>query len=39
MGLVQVVICGQYYKTFTLVNYNSKVIIWGILKSGTNLES
>ena len=24
------VICGQSYKHFTLVNYNSKVVIWDI---------
>ena len=26
------------YKTFTLVNYDSRVVIWGIFKSGTTLE-
>ena len=31
--------CGQYYKHFTLVNYNSRVVIWGIFQSGTTLES
>ena len=31
--------CGQSYKHFTLVNYDSKVVIWGIFKSGTTLES
>ena len=30
---------GQSYKQFTLVIYNSRVIIWGIFKSGTTLES
>ena len=30
---------GQSYKTFTLVNYNSRVVIWGIFKSGMTLES
>ena len=30
---------GQSYKHFTLVNYNSRVVIWGIFKSGTTLES
>ena len=29
---------GQSYKQFTLVNYNSRVVIWGIFKSGTTLE-
>ena len=32
-------ICGQSYKHFTLVNYDSRVVIWGIFKSGTTLES
>ena len=32
-------ICGQYYKHFTLVNYDSRVVIWGIFQSGTTLES
>ena len=31
--------CGQSYKQFTLVIYDSKVVIWGIFKSGTTLES
>ena len=30
---------GQSYKHFTLVNYDSRVIIWGIFQSGTTLES
>ena len=30
---------GQSYKTFTLVNYESRVVIWGICQSGTTLES
>ena len=30
---------GQSYKQFTLVIYDSTVVIWGILKSGTTLES
>ena len=30
---------GQSYKHFTLVNYESRVIIWDIFKSGTTLES
>ena len=30
---------GQSYKHFMLVNYNSRVVIWGIFQSGTNLES
>ena len=29
---------GQSYKHFTLVNYNSGVIIWGIFQSGMTLE-
>ena len=31
--------CGQSYKHFTLVNYDSGVVIWGIFQSGTTLES
>ena len=30
---------GQSYKQFMLVNYDSRVVIWGIFKSGTTLES
>ena len=30
---------GQSYKHFTLVNFNSRVILWGIFQSGTTLES
>ena len=32
-------LCGQSYKQFTLVIYNSTVVIWDIFKSGTTLES
>ena len=32
-------VCGQSYKHFTIVNYDSRVVIWGIFKSGTTLES
>ena len=32
-------LCGQSYKHFTLVIYESRVVIWGIFKSGTTLES
>ena len=31
--------CGQSYKHFTLVNYDSRVVIWGIFQSGMTLES
>ena len=31
--------CGQSYKHFTLVIYDSRVVIWGIFQSGTTLES
>ena len=31
--------CGQSYKGSMIVNYNSRVVIWGIFKSGTTLES
>ena len=31
--------CGQSYKGSTIVNYDSRVIKWGIFKSGTTLES
>ena len=30
---------GQSYKQFTLVIFDSGVVIWGIFKSGTTLES
>ena len=30
---------GQSYKHFTLVIYESRVVIWGIFKSETTLES
>ena len=30
---------GQSYKGSTIVNYGSRVIIWGIFKPGTTLES
>ena len=30
---------GQSYKQFTLVIYDSRVVIWGIFQSGTTLES
>ena len=30
---------GQSYKHFTLAIYESRVVIWGIFKSGTTLES
>ena len=29
---------GQSYNHFTLVNYDSSIVIWGIFKSGTTLE-
>ena len=32
-------VCGQSYKQFTLVNYDSRVVIWGIFQSGMTLES
>ena len=31
--------CGQSYKQFTIVIYDSRVVIWGNFKSGTTLES
>ena len=31
--------CGQSYKVSTIVNYDSSVVILGIFKSGTTLES
>ena len=31
--------CGQSYKGSTIVNYDSRVVIRGIFKSGTTLES
>ena len=30
---------GQSYKGSTVVNYDSRVVIWGNFKSGTTLES
>ena len=30
---------GQSYKHFMLVNYDSRIVIWGIFQSGTTLES
>ena len=33
------ILSGQSYKQFTLVIYDSRVVIWGIFKSGTTLES
>ena len=30
---------GQSYKHFMIVNYDSRVVIWGNFKSGTTLES
>ena len=30
---------GQSYKGSTIVNYDSRVVIWGIFKSGMTLES
>ena len=30
---------GQSYKASTIVNYDSKDVIWGIFKSGMPLES
>ena len=33
------VFSGQSYKHFTLVNYDSRVVIWGIFQSGMTLES
>ena len=31
--------CGQSYKRFMLVMYDSRVVIWGIFKSGMPLGS
>ena len=31
--------CGQSYKGSTIVNYDSRVVIWGNFKSGTPQES
>ena len=30
--------CGQSYKHFTIINYDSRVVIWGIFQSGTTLH-
>ena len=32
-------ISDQSYKGSTIVNYNARVVIWGILKSGMTLEA
>ena len=32
-------ISGQSYKRFTIVIYDSRVVIWSIFKSNTTLES
>ena len=32
-------IWGQSYKHFTLINYDFRVVIWGIFQSGMTLES
>ena len=39
VNLVLDISCGQSYKGPTIVNYDSKVVIFGIFKSGTTLES
>ena len=39
MGEVSLCSCGQSYKHFMLVNYDSRVVIWGIFQSGMTLES
>ena len=31
--MANMTICGQSYKHFTLVNYDSRVVIWGIFQS------
>ena len=38
-GLGDEEISGQSYKAPSIVNYNSRVVIWGIFKSGMTLES
>ena len=38
-GEVSLYNCGQSYKHFMLIIYESRVVIWGIFKSGTTLES
>ena len=37
-GLTVFITCGQSYKGLTIVNYDSRVVIWGIFKSGTTLD-
>ena len=37
-SLVSEATVGQSYKHFTLVNYDSSVVIWGIFQLGTTLE-
>ena len=38
-SLVKLETSGQSYKGSMIVNYDSRVVIWGIFKSGTTLES
>ena len=38
-GMETIATCGQSYKHFMLVNYDSRVIIWDIFQSGTTQES
>ena len=37
--VIRVTFCGQSYKHFTLINYASRVVIWGIFQSGMTPES
>ena len=39
MVLLTCLSSGQSYKHFTLVNYDSRAVIWGIFQSGTTQES
>ena len=39
IGEVRLTICGQSYNHFTIINYDSSIVIWGIFKSGTTLEA
>ena len=37
--LVKLETCSQSYKQFTIIIYESRVVIWGIFKSCMTLES
>ena len=38
-NIIILLVSGQSYKGSTIVNYDSRVVTWGIFKSGMTLES